>query len=227
MIYITSDIHIPIDVGKISTRAFTRRFHVSPSDTLIICGDFSGVWAGDGTEKYWLEWLSKKPFTTLFIDGNHENHRRLATEFPVVDFCGGRAHRIRENVFHLMRGYMFELEGYLVFAMGGAASHDRACRTEGVNWWPEELPSAEEYARARESLDGCGWKVDYVITHCAPESIQQECFLGYEANELTAFLQEISQRLSYRRWYFGHYHTDRRMDDRHTCLFDAVIPLGE
>ena len=28
-------------------------------------------------EKYWLDWLDKKPFTTLFIDGNHENHDRL------------------------------------------------------------------------------------------------------------------------------------------------------
>lgn len=225
MIYLASDTHIPVDVQKINTRSFSERFHVTETDTLIVCGDFGGVWAGDGTEKYWLNWFSNKPFTTLFIDGNHENHRRLAAEFPEVDFCGGRAHKIRENVFHLMRGYVFELEGNRIFAMGGAASHDKDHRTEGINWWPEELPSAEEYDCARESLERCGWNVDYVVTHCAPEEIQQKCFPGYEPNELTAFLQEVSQRLTYRHWYFGHYHADNRIDERHTCLYDAVIPL--
>ena len=98
MIYITSDIHIPIDVKKIGSKAFSARLSVTEEDTLIICGDFGGVWSGDNTEKYWLDWLAKKPFTTVFIDGNHENHRSLAEEFPEVDFCGGRAHRIRKNV---------------------------------------------------------------------------------------------------------------------------------
>ena len=227
MIYITSDIHIPEDVKKINTRFFSRRLHVSESDTLLICGDFGGVWDGDSAEKHWLDWLAEKPFTTLFIDGNHENHKRLATEFPEIDFRGGRAHRIQENVLHLMRGYVFELEGNRIFAMGGAASHDKAYRREGVNWWPEELPSEEEYIRATDSLSRCGWKVDYVITHCAPENIQQEHFPGYPPNALTGFLQEISQKLAYRHWYFGHYHVDRQIDDRHTCLFNAVIPLDD
>lgn len=227
MIYIASDIHIPNDIQKINARSFSERFNVSETDTLIICGDFGGVWAGGGTEKYWLDWFFRKPFATLFIDGNHENHCRLATEFPEVDYCGGRVHRIRENVFHLMRGYVFELEGKRVFAMGGAASHDKAYRAEGVNWWPEELPGKMEYDRARESLERCGWEVDYVITHCAPEAIQRKHFPGYEENELTLFLQEVSQQLSYRHWYFGHYHTDRQIDERHTCLFDKVIPLPD
>jgi len=227
MIYITSDLHIPEDIKKINTRSFARRLHVSDADTLLVCGDFGGIWNGDSAEKHWLDWLEDKPFTTLFIDGNHENHRRLSDEFPEIDFCGGRAHRIRNNIFHLMRGYVFELEGNRIFAMGGALSHDRVHRTEGVNWWPEELPSKEEYIRARASLEQVQWEVDYVMTHCAPDCIQQKHFPGYQPNELTAFLEEVAQKLAYRHWYFGHYHSDCQIDARHTCLFNAVIPLDK
>lgn len=78
-------------------------------DYVIVCGDF-GVWHPDNTEKWWFRWLSEKNFTLLFVDGNHENFDRLySDEFEIVDFHGGKAHRICENVYHLMRGYVFEL----------------------------------------------------------------------------------------------------------------------
>ena len=44
-------------------------------DYVIICGDFGGVWNKDeesNTETMLLDWLECKPFTTLFVDGNHE-----------------------------------------------------------------------------------------------------------------------------------------------------------
>ena len=45
---------------------------------------------------------------------------------------------------------------------------------------------------------------------------------------LTDFLDELEDRLSYRRWYFGHFHKDGTpCDERHTMLYDAVIPLGQ
>lgn len=225
MIYITSDTHIPNDMTKISADRFSRRLGVTEKDYLLICGDFGGVWAGDGTERYWLNWLDQKPFTTLFIDGNHENHRRLAAEFPTISFHGGLAHQITNHVFHLMRGCVFHVDGVSLFTMGGASSHDRAWRTEGVDWWPEELPNEAEYARALDTLDHCGWNVDYVVTHCAPTDIQQEHFPSYPPNALTDFLAQLDQRLSYRKWFFGHYHCDRDVDSKHICLYDRVLPI--
>ena len=53
-------------------------------DYVVICGDFGGVWDVDRfkvqespEEKNALDWLESKPFTTLFIPGNHENYDRL------------------------------------------------------------------------------------------------------------------------------------------------------
>lgn len=44
--------------------------------------------------------------------------------YPVAEWHGGKVHRIRPHVLHLMRGQIFELEGCRFFTMGGAKSHD-------------------------------------------------------------------------------------------------------
>ena len=92
-------------------------------DYVIITGDFGGVWDNSPRETYWLDWLEEKPFTTLFVDGNHENFDRLG-ELPVHQCQGGKVHYIRPHVLHLMRGQVFEIGGVTFFTMGGAASHD-------------------------------------------------------------------------------------------------------
>ncbi len=121
-IYITGDCHA--DFSKFSTKRFPEQKELNRNDYVIVCGDF-GIWYDNPEERYWLDWLSKKAFTILFVDGNHENFDRLnSIEFPVVSFCGGKAHKIRENIYHLMRGYIFNLCGKKIFSFGGASSHD-------------------------------------------------------------------------------------------------------
>ena len=70
-----------------------------------------------------MDWLDCKSFTTLFVDGNHENFDRLY-EYPVEEWHGGKVHKIRPSVIHLMRGQIFEIEGKSIFTFGGASSHD-------------------------------------------------------------------------------------------------------
>lgn len=93
MIYITGDTHA--DFTRFSTKNFPEQKEMTKDDYIIICGDFGGIWSylySDKTEKYWLDWLENKPFTILFIDGNHENFDRLSKEFRVVNYHGGKAH---------------------------------------------------------------------------------------------------------------------------------------
>ena len=91
MIYITGDTHIPVDIQKLATKRFPEQKEMTKNDYVIICGDFGGVWDDSNEEKYWIKWLKNKNFTTLFIDGNHENFDMLYS-LPIVDFCGGNAH---------------------------------------------------------------------------------------------------------------------------------------
>ena len=98
---------------------------MTKGDYVIICGDFGLLWdkVQSRREKYWIDWISQKTFTTAFVDGNHENFDRLAA-LPVETWHGGSVHRISDSIFHLMRGEMFDLGGTSVFAFGGARSHD-------------------------------------------------------------------------------------------------------
>ncbi len=224
MIYITGDTHIPVDITKLSSKRFPQQKEMTSEDYLIICGDFGGVWCGDHEELYWRKWLEKKNFTTLFVDGNHENFG-LLNEYPIVSFFGGKAHKISDKIFHLMRGEIYEIEGKKIFTFCGASSHDKDVRTEGKNWWKEEIPSKEEMNSALQNLDNAEWNVDFVITHSAPTKIQREFAPDYEENVLTDFLQSVKEKLSYEKWFFGHYHKDLDVDEKDHAIFLSVIRI--
>ena len=122
MIFVTGDCHA--DWSRFSHKAFPEQDNLARDDFVIVLGDF-GIWHDTSEERYWLKWMSAKNFTILFVDGNHENFDRLySDEFEVVDFHGGKAHKIRDNIYHLMRGYVFDLCDKKIFTMGGAKSHD-------------------------------------------------------------------------------------------------------
>ncbi len=228
MLYLTGDTHGTIEIGKLSrANLAVERVEPGEGDFVIILGDFGLVFAPDGQsaeERWWLKWLDEKPWTTLFVDGNHENFARL-NELPEEEWHGGRVHRVSESVLHLMRGQIFEIDGRSFFTMGGAASHDRQFRKEGRSWWPEELPSEEELARADAALDGCGRRVDYVLTHCAPTLVQGRINPTFLPDRLTEYLQHVRDTTEFGRWYFGHYHIDREYDDGFCALYDCVVPI--
>ena len=234
MIDITGDTHIPIDIHKLASRNYPESKEMTKNDYVIITGDFGGVWDGSSEDEYWRKWLDKKPFTTLFADGNHENFDLLA-KYPVVDFMGGKAHKISDSIYHLMRGYVFDIEGKSFFVMGGAASHDKEYREENISWWQEEMPDEEEMKRGLENLEKRGFEVDYIISHCAPDHIQdivcyyREQLRGsttvYAKDSLTGYLQQVMDRCSFKKWFFGHYHLDREINDQFRALYYDIIRL--
>nr|WP_290461263.1 metallophosphoesterase family protein [Acutalibacter muris] len=103
MIYVTGDTHADIDIGKLSSKNFPQQKEMSKGDYLIVCGDFGLVWDGSAREMWWQDWLSAKRFTTLWIDGNHENFDILR-EFPLQDKFGGKVREIAQDIYHLDRG---------------------------------------------------------------------------------------------------------------------------
>lgn len=225
--YVTGDTHGDFDVQKLYKKNWRSQKELTSNDYLIICGDFGFIWQQEESkqEAYWLEILEQKKCMILFVDGNHENHPRLAT-YPVKEWNGGSVHEIRPTILHLMRGQVFDIDGSTFFTMGGASSHDKVYRTEGISWWPEELPSEEEYNTAIRNLERVNWKVDYVISHCCDTFTQRLIASYYEPDQLTEFFYTISQRLSYKQWYFGHYHLDQQIDDKHTGVFQLIREMG-
>ena len=227
MLYITGDTHCPIDIAKINSKHFPMQRKLTKDDYLIICGDAGIVWKpGSGEDRWWQKWFDEKNFTTLFVDGNHENHLALQA-YPIEMWNGGKIHRIMPSVIHLMRGQLYDIGGCRIFTMGGATSRDRIYRKEGVNWWKEEMSSEEEYQEAVINLEHAGWKVDYVITHTAADDIMHKIDPMRQQDALTDFLFMIEKKLEYKHWYFGHFHDDREVDEKHTLLYQRVVPIQD
>ena len=215
MIYITGDTHG--DIKRFTTMEFMHDIKFNPEDYLIVCGDFGFIFCDDEYEKMLLNELEKAKPTILWIDGNHENFNVINDErrYSVEEWHGGKVHRIRKNILHLMRGQVFELEGKKVFTMGGAYSVDRFMRDKNISYWEQELPSAEEYAEARKNLAAHNNKVDIILTHTAPfKVITEKLTSDYNDGdeELTKFLDEVMNECEFDQWYFGHWHEDRALE---------------
>lgn len=163
----------------------------------------------------------------LLMVSNHENHDALDA-YPVEIWNGGKVHKISDSIIHLMRGQVFTIEGKKIFTFGGAQSHDMWHRKEGISWWAHEMPLDEEYEEGFHNLEIVGNKVDYVITHCAPDKIQDSMFEGrhYTHNKLTNYLEIVRQTIEFKDWYFGHYHDDSNINNKFHCLYNNVIELG-
>lgn len=254
-VFVTGDIHG--NPTRLSKDSFYEQKDFSGNrdeNTVIILGDFGLVWNRDSEskqEKYWLDWLNQKPFTTVFVDGNHENHKRLAT-YPIKEWCGGKAHEVRSNVLHLIRGEVFTIEDKKFFAFGGASSHDihdgildynnedwreeakkldkqgkYMYRIKGLSWWEEELPTDEEMQHGLDVLKENNNIVDYIITH-SPSTSELYLMGGkglYEPDVLTNYLEEVKVTTDYKKHLFGHMHINKAINDRDICLYEQIIRI--
>ena len=248
MIYITGDTHS--DFTRFTEDRFPIQTEMTKNDYVIICGDFGGVWTFEeesSREKEVLDWLNNKNFTTLFVDGNHEIFTRLYNDYPVEKWHGGKVHKIRDSVLHLNRGEIFDIDGKKIFAFGGAKSHDiqdgilnldeeeriyeyrkrgAYFRIRDFSWWDLEVPTKEEMQNGINNLEKVNYKVDYIISHCCPTSVQALLSGGtYKKDYLTDYLQEISEKLEFKKWYFGHYHDYRQVNSQFVLLYEDIVPL--
>ena len=238
-IFVTGDTHGNIDISKLSTESWPEQKGLTRDDILIIAGDFGGVWH-DGTngsvdqDDDLLKWHEDKPYTTIFLDGNHDNHPFIAT-FPEVEFLGACCNQIRPHVYHIKRGEVLHAGRHRIWCMGGAQSPDRVYRKAGINWWPEEIPSDDEWKHAFETLES--ENPDILITHevnyTAACRIFWHSYGNTKRNTVSARLDEALNRALYKKlpisdWYFGHRHEDVDLDIdgiHYHALYQRVIEL--
>lgn len=231
MVFLTGDVHGGADLGKL--KDWSLGDSLTKEDYLIVCGDFGYPWDFSLDECDDINWIETRPWTTLFVDGNHERFDHW-TERPCEEWHGGLVKRLSpdSSIRRLLRGQAFDLGGKTFFTMGGASSVDRDMRIEGVSWWPCELPSEGNFAEARRRLDEVGWKIDFVVTHdCSARMLPAVLGFGVGCTDpmvdrLNRFLDELEDRLTFSHWYFGHHHLDFDLDDRHTVLYQEVVSAG-
>ena len=193
---------------------------------VIILGDFGLIWStnpDNPQEKYNIKWLNEKAWMTLAVLGNHCNYERIF-QLPLMDLYGGKAYKVSDKIYILQHGNVYTIEGKTFLAFGGGLSIDKAYRKNRISWWEEEIPTQADFMRAEENLKTAGCKVDYVLTHTAPQEAinvfkhrlpfgnldpQDDKYFDLKSADPTVkMLSAIREQILFKKWYFGHFHLE-------------------
>lgn len=226
MIYITGDTH-----GRFERiEAFCERQGTSRKDILIILGDAGINFSGRDYDCVKKRFLQSLPITLFCIHGNHEQRPQTIDSYKEMLWHGGIVYYEEEypELLFARDGEVFDLDGKHTIVMGGAYSIDKKFRQMyGYGWWPDEQPSDEIKQCVGSLLSALDWKVDVVLSYTAPLKYEPvEVLLpGVDQSKVDKstekWLDRIEDRLEYRKWYCGHYHTEKKID-RMKIMFENV-----
>jgi len=227
--YITGDCHRNFD----KVVRFCQINKTTKEDVMIILGDAGINLALDEADKKIKRKLQSLPISFFMVHGNHEERPELIDGYITKVWNNGVIYYEKEfsDLLFAKDGEIYEFDGKKVVVIGGAYSVDKEirllCRRP---WFESEQPSAEIKAYVEQNLDKNQWEVDYVLSHTCP--------LKYEPTDL--FLRDVDQskvdksteewlsiianKLSYKLWYFGHYH-DNRVYSTGIMLYEEIREL--
>lgn len=226
MFYITGDTHG--DFSRIER--FCERFSPTRDDVMIILGDAGFNYYGGKRDQRVKQRISEMPITIFSIHGNHEMRPGTIPSYRDTMWRGGFVFVEDEypNLLFAVDGEVFDFDGLKTIAIGGAYSVDKYYRlANGWNWWPDEQPTPAMKKGIEKCLDYQHWKVDVVLSHTTPLKYEPvEVFLSQIDQSLVdksteTWLDSIEERLNYRHWYAGHYHTEKDID-KLTLLFESI-----
>lgn len=227
-VYVTGDKHGEVEMSRLFKK--NRKVNLTEEDILIIAGDFGLLWSEptSSRERNYLDFLTNAKWTTIFVDGNHENHNIL-DNLPLVHKYENLLGQVNDKIYHAKRGHIYNIQGHSIFTFGGALSIDKYRREENVSWWAREIPSEIEHNEAIENIKQFGREFDYVITHTAPSHIC-ELIMNETNNSAKKFdpvplmLDDFYNIIKFKKWYFGHWHINKEFDNFH-CLHHDIIKL--
>ena len=160
--------------------------------------------------------------TILCIHGNHEMRPWHVEGYELKTWNGGQVYVQSKypNLLFAKDGEIFEINGLRYIVIGGAYSVDKYFRLRvGRGWWEDEQPSDEikEYVEKQLANN----KIDVVLSHTCPLKYEPtEMFLPMidqssvdQSTEI--WLDKIEERIEYKAWLCGHWHTDKRVDKIH------------
>lgn len=220
-LFITGDTHGTIDFSKLNRKNFIEQKNLTKKDVVIITGDTGLCWDNTRVDKHLQNWYSKKKFTTLAVDGNHENHD-LIMQLPVIEKFGGKVRKISDNVFYAIRGEIYEIADKKILCIGGADSKDKKLRIEGLSWWAGETISDLDIENAQKNLHKYDNKVDYIISHTCGSEV---CgMLGFNPTSSDKKLDILLNTIDYKHHYCGHMHIDKLYYKTRILYNDIIEP---
>ncbi len=217
MVYITGDTHGDFNRFK----CFTKSAQPTSKDVMIILGDVALNYFDDKRDEGRKQFVSSFPFTTFCIHGNHELRPEHVTSYQTKEWHGGAVWYEPEypNILFAVDGEVYDFGGRSCIVIGGAYSVDKQYRLDwGYRWFEDEQPSDEIKACVEKQLEDRGWKIDTVLSHTCPikymptESLMKGLDQSTVDMSTEEWLDTIEDRLNYREWYCGHFHTAKTVD---------------
>lgn len=226
MIYITGDKH-----GDFSeVYGFCCKNKTTRDDLMIVLGDAGINYHASEKDIYLKDSLLQYPITFFCIHGNHEERPENITSYKTKIFHGGIVY-YEEEYPHLLfakDGEIYQFNHQSVLVIGGAYSVDKNYRLQmGYNWYPSEQPSDEIKEKLLLYAENHP-QIDVVLSHTCPyKYLPREVFMT-GINPLKVdystefFLDKLEIHLDYKKWYCGHFHTDK-VKDKMRFMFDDII----
>lgn len=186
---------------------------VLSNDLIIILGDFG--FTGQNLTKL-NKLLSKENKTLLFVDGNHENFKKVNT-CKTKTLFNGTVDIYSSNIYRLKRGEVYTINDKKFLCFGGAYSIDRAYRTLGQSWFLEEEYNENEKNKLEDAIIKNNYQFDYILTHDCPSSIVSKIHYLDEyilpPSKTNTLLENLYKSCKYEKWFFGHHHIDIRFNN--------------
>lgn len=216
-LYITGDVHSKVE-NRFSFRQHPELRNLAANDFMFIAGDFGAVWDWTGNSKedlYKLNFVNSKPWTTIVVLGNHECwplYQEMPSVIPDFVYSGSVRQCVYmgktfEHIYIVDSITILDIEDKHILCIPGADSVDKAWRTEGESWWPQEAIDVESCLDFMELHDTEHF--DYIITHDAPAQISEWYSDGFgriKSNYGQKYLDLLRVNLDFDFWFTGHFH---------------------
>lgn len=225
MIYVTGDVYGDGMISRlVEFREIEKKLNVD--DYLIICGDLGIIQNNDTSEKKLLDYLENKPYTICFVEGEHDNLDLINSNFQIVDFNEGEAHKIKKNIYHLIKGQIYKIEGKTIFTMGGAYGVTNTRRILHSKW-TSNIPTDRDYSTAMKNIENYDYSVDYIISHIPPREVLYKLGLSPDEREkeIATFLEYIMYSVEYKHFFCGHLHRDYNFSNNLTILWQKYYVI--
>jgi 3-oxoacid CoA-transferase subunit A len=192
----------------------------------IILGDGGFMQPGNAkADQKNYEALACRPFPVLCVMGNKDPILGMNGVPEADSGIGETVYQIQDKPFvaYLKRGKVCTIDGFKTLVLGGAFSAYRNKKTLNKTWWEREYWSEEE-ERDLFKLLKTENSFDCVLSHTGPHHINQKIYYinrklrsSIKYKDKVAFLNDrIHQKIQFREWLCGHWHTDYICPDKET-----------
>jgi 3-oxoacid CoA-transferase subunit A len=225
-----------------------------PEETaVIILGDAGLNFYLNKTDQKIKQSIQNIGYMVYVVRGNHEARPQSLPNIEKI--YDENVHNVvyyekkYPNIRYFLDYGAYKIKNYYIFVIGGAYSVDKWWRllhrgfTEETNiptktgWWPDEQLSEDEMLDCMDTINffstiySVGF--DFIFTHTCPlEWEPTDLFLpevdqDKVDNTMELWLNEVKDKVSWKAWCFGHFHSDRKEAPHVRQFFNDIRNLDD